>query len=82
MLVPWNRIHAATVELHNLATPWSFHTWAFDLIGPINPPSLGHIWILAATECYTKWVEAITLKRATGPAVANFYQFGSPNAFF
>lgn len=24
------------------------------------------------TECYRKWVEAIALKRATGPVVANF----------
>ncbi|OMO98613.1 reverse transcriptase [Corchorus capsularis] len=32
----------------------------------------GHIWILAATECFTKWVEAVPLKKATGPAVASF----------
>ena len=67
-----NAIHAPAVELHSITTPWPFHTWAFDLIGPINPPSKGYIWILAATECFTKWVEAISLKNATGPAVANF----------
>ena len=42
------------------------------MIGPINPPYKGHIWILVATEYFTKWVEAIFLKKATGPAVANF----------
>lgn len=67
-----NKIHVPTVELHSLATPWPFHNWVFNLIGPINPSSRGNIRVLAATECYTKWVEAIALKRATGPAVANF----------
>ena len=55
-----------------MTTPWLFHTWGLDLIGPINPPSNGYIWILAATEYYTKWVEAIPLKKATGTAIANF----------
>lgn len=44
-----NRIHAPAAELHNLATPSPFHTWAFDLVGPINPPSRENIWILVAT---------------------------------
>uniref|UniRef100_A0A2N9FTM9 Integrase catalytic domain-containing protein n=1 Tax=Fagus sylvatica TaxID=28930 RepID=A0A2N9FTM9_FAGSY len=43
-----------------------------DLIGPINPASGGCIWILVATEYFTKWVEAIPLRKATGAAVANF----------
>uniref|UniRef100_A0A2N9GLY1 Integrase catalytic domain-containing protein n=1 Tax=Fagus sylvatica TaxID=28930 RepID=A0A2N9GLY1_FAGSY len=56
-----------------------------DLIGPINPPSGGYIWILAATEYFTKWVEAIPLRKATGAAVANFIRehiitrFGIPH---
>ena len=54
-----NAIHAPTIKLHNIITPWLFHTWAFDLIGPINLPSKGYTWILAATKCFTKWVEAI-----------------------
>ena len=43
-----------------------------DFIGPINPPSKDHIWILTGTKLFTKWVEAIPLCRAIGPAVANF----------
>lgn len=43
-----------------------------DFIGPITPTSGGAIWILITTEYYTKWVEAIALRRATGDAVANF----------
>lgn len=67
-----NMIHAPVVELHSLETPWPFHTWTFDLIELINPPFRGNIWILAATECHTNWVEAIALKRAIGLVVTNF----------
>ena len=67
-----NAIHAPAVGLYSINTPWPFQTWAFDMIGPINPSSKGYIWILAATECFTKWVEAIPLKKAISPTVANF----------
>uniref|UniRef100_A0A2N9J8Z5 RNA-directed DNA polymerase n=1 Tax=Fagus sylvatica TaxID=28930 RepID=A0A2N9J8Z5_FAGSY len=43
-----------------------------NLIGPINSASGGYIWILVATEYFTKWVEAIPLRKATGVAVENF----------
>ena len=67
-----NLIHTHPTNLQNMMNPWSFHTWGLDLIGPINPPSKGHIWILVAIEYFTKWVEAIPLKNAIGPVVANF----------
>ena len=49
-----------------------FHTWSMDLIGPISPPSRGKIWILAAIENFTKWSEAISLKKATLEALREF----------
>ncbi|CAL8163313.1 unnamed protein product [Prunus armeniaca] len=57
-----------------MRTPWPFHTWGLDLNGTIHPPSDGYIWILTATEYFTKWVEAIPLRKATGAAVSNFIQ--------
>ena len=65
-------IHTPPNVLQDMTTPWPFHTWGLDLIGPINPPSNGYIWILVATEYFTKWVEAMPLKKATGAAIANF----------
>ncbi|KAL5541953.1 hypothetical protein UlMin_009663 [Ulmus minor] len=67
-----NKIHAPSVNLHPVNTPWPFHTWALDLIGPISPPSRGRIWILTATENFTKWAEAVPLKKATSEAIAMF----------
>ena len=42
------------------------------MVGPVNPPLCGYIWILVATEYFTKWVEVVPLQKATGGAVANF----------
>ena len=67
-----NLIHTHPTNLQNMMTPWPFHTWRLDLKGAINPPSMCHIWIPVAIECFTKFVEAIPLKKAIGLAVANF----------
>ena len=67
-----NLIHAPLVDMGSVTSPWPFHTWSIDLIGPISPPSRGKIWIIVATESFTKWSEAITLKKATSEVVRNF----------
>ena len=50
-------IHSQPNVLQDMTTPWPFHTCGHDLIGPINPPFNCYIWILAATEYFTKWVK-------------------------
>ncbi|XP_021833842.1 uncharacterized protein LOC110773621 [Prunus avium] len=67
-----NLSHNPPTLLQDMGTPWPFHTWGLDLIGTIHPPSDGYIWILTATEYFTKWVEAIPLRKATGATIANF----------
>jgi hypothetical protein len=54
-----------------------------DLIGQINPPSSkGHKFVLLATDYFTKWVEAIPLKKVTLENMVDFvkeqiiYRFG------
>ena len=42
------------------------------MVGPVNPPSCEYIWILVATEYFTKWAEAVPPCKVTGGAVANF----------
>jgi len=42
------------------------------LVGSVNPPSRGYIWILVVTEYFIKWMEAVPFCKATGRTVANF----------
>uniref|UniRef100_A0A2N9G179 Reverse transcriptase domain-containing protein n=1 Tax=Fagus sylvatica TaxID=28930 RepID=A0A2N9G179_FAGSY len=49
-----NLIHTHPTSLQNMATPWPFHTWGLDLIGPINPSSGGYIWILCGYRVLLK----------------------------
>ncbi|GLU04004.1 hypothetical protein SLE2022_211710 [Rubroshorea leprosula] len=67
-----NLIHSHPNLLQDMKTPWPFHTWGLDLIGLIHPSSGSYIWILLATEYFTKWVEVVPLSKATGLVVSNF----------
>ena len=42
------------------------------MVGPVNPPSHGYIWILVAMEYFTKWAEVVPFHKVIGGAVANF----------
>ena len=71
--------------LNPIIKPWSFRGWGMDMIGQVNPPtSKGHKWIMAATDYFTKWVEAVPTKNVTARDVVNFvkehiiYHFGIP----
>ena len=59
--------------------------WAIDPINQIYPPaSKGHKFILVPTNYFTKWVEAIPLKKVTSANMIDFvkehivYRFGIP----
>jgi len=71
--------------MNPIIKPWPFWGWAIDLIGQIYPPSSkGHKFILVATDYFTKWVEAIPLKKVTSTNMIDFvkehivYRFGIP----
>jgi hypothetical protein len=64
---------------------WPFRGWGMDMIGKINPPSSrGHQFILAITDYFTKWVEAVPMKLVASKDVINFvkehviHRFGIP----
>ena len=59
--------------MNPIIKPWPFRGWAIDLIGQIYPPSSkGHKFILVATNYFTKWVEAIPLKKVTSANMIDF----------
>jgi hypothetical protein len=71
--------------MNPIIKPWPFRGWGMDMIGKINPPSSKvHQYILAITDYFTKWVEAIPMKTVTSKDVINFikehviHRFGIP----
>ncbi|XP_019197183.1 PREDICTED: uncharacterized protein LOC109191059 [Ipomoea nil] len=76
---------SATRTLHPTVASWPFDAWGLDVVGPITPKSsAGHAYILAATDYFSKWAEAMALKEVKKENVANFlhvhivYRFGIP----
>jgi hypothetical protein len=71
--------------MNPIIKPWPFRGWGMDMIGKINPPSSkGHQFMLAITDYFTKWVEAVPMKSVTSRDVINFvrehviHRFGIP----
>src|SRR5436189_4755094 len=59
--------------------------WGMDIMGPISPPlTRGHRFILAVTDYFSKWAEAIPLREVKTSDVIQFikhhviYRFGVP----
>ncbi|TYK21493.1 uncharacterized protein E5676_scaffold305G00300 [Cucumis melo var. makuwa] len=81
-----NLIHQSLETLHPTVASWSFEAWRLDLVGPITlKSSVGHSYILAATNYFSKWTEAIPLREAKKENVTNFicihiiYRYGIPH---
>jgi ribonuclease HI len=78
--------HLPPVPLHPTVPAWPFDAWGMDVIGPIDPPSSGgHRFILAATDYFSKWAEAVPLREVKSANAINFlerhiiYRFGIPH---
>ncbi|XP_038687483.1 uncharacterized protein LOC119986862 [Tripterygium wilfordii] len=58
-----NFIHQPPEPLHPTVASWPFDAWGLDVVGPITPKSsAGHLYILAATDYFSRWAEALPLK--------------------
>jgi hypothetical protein len=74
--------------LHPIIKPWPFRGWGLDFVGEIHPSSSkGHIFVLVATDYFSKWTEAVLLKIMTHKEVISFvlehivHRFGIPQTF-
>ncbi|KAL0420668.1 UNVERIFIED_CONTAM: hypothetical protein Slati_3089700 [Sesamum latifolium] len=80
-----NFIHQPPEPLHPTVASWPFDAWGLDVVGPITPKSsAGHIYILAATDYFSKWAEAVPLKEVKKETVVDFirvniiFRYGIP----
>jgi hypothetical protein len=49
---------------HLIIKPCLFHSWALNIFDQIHPASSkGHKFVLVATDYFTKWTEAVPLKK-------------------
>jgi hypothetical protein len=63
------------MPLQPVLPDFPFSKWGLDFIGPINLLYLaGQVFILTATEYFTKWVEAIPLKHSQDEHVICFLE--------
>jgi hypothetical protein len=82
----FGKIQMVPTSIMNLIIQqWPFRGWGMDMISKINPPfSKCHQYILAITDHFTKWMEAIPMKSVTSKDVINFikehfiHMFGIP----
>ena len=75
------------MELHSIVKPWPFRGWVVNLIRKIYPTSSKrHNFVLVSTDYFTKWVEAVPLKKAEQKDVIQFikeqiiHRFGIPQS--
>ncbi|KAL2505477.1 Ribonuclease H [Abeliophyllum distichum] len=80
-----NFIHRPPELLHPTIASWPFDAWGLDVIGPITPKSsAGHSYIIAGTDYFSKWAEAMPLREVKKENVADFirsqiiYRYGIP----
>ncbi|XP_049394584.1 uncharacterized protein LOC125858841 [Solanum stenotomum] len=80
-----NFIHQPPEVLHPTIASWPFDAWGLDVVGPLPKSSGGHLYILAATDYFSKWAEVVALKEVKKENVANFirvniiHRFGIPH---
>lgn len=66
-------IHVPPEPLHSVGAYWAFQVWGLDFVRPIHPlSSERHRFILTAVEYFSKWAEAVAIRRQIGDCVAQF----------
>ncbi|XP_071902614.1 uncharacterized protein [Coffea arabica] len=58
-----NFIHQPSEPLHPTVASWPFDAWELDIVELLPKSSGGHIFILAATDYFSKWSEVVLLRK-------------------
>ena len=75
---------AGFAHAHPVNAPWQ--QVSADLVGPLPRSTNGHCWLLNIQDRFTKWVEMLPLRKATGSAIAGalleriIYRHGCPDS--
>ncbi|XP_057488501.1 uncharacterized protein LOC130774471 [Actinidia eriantha] len=80
-------IHQPARDLSPLTSPWPFAQWGMDIVGVLPRAPGNKRFLIAATDYFTKWVEAEPLAQIRETDVVKFIRgnilsrFGIPRAF-
>ena len=81
-----HQIHQPARDLLSLTSPWPFALWGLDIVGPLPAAPGSRKFFIAATDYFTKWVEAEPLATIKEKDVKKFVwqnvitRFGIPKA--
>ncbi|KAL0401718.1 UNVERIFIED_CONTAM: hypothetical protein Slati_4201700 [Sesamum latifolium] len=67
-----NFIHQPPEPLHPTIASWPFDAWSLDVVGPLTKSSTGHLYILAATDYFSKWAKVVPFKEVKKENIADF----------
>ncbi len=56
MHADWHKVPPE--ELRSIYSPWPFHTWGIDILGPFPLAMRQMKYLIVAIEYFTKWIEA------------------------
>jgi len=66
----WHK--APPEELRSIYSPWPFHTWGIDILGPFLLAIRQMKYLIVVIEYFTKWIEAEPVARITTHKVQHF----------
>jgi len=68
--VDWHK--APPKELRSIYSPWPFHTWGIEILGPFPLVIRQMKYLVVAIEYFTKWIEAEPVAQITAHKVQHF----------
>jgi len=66
----WHK--APPEELRSIYSPWPFHTWGIDILGPFPLAIRQMKYLIVTIEYFTKWIEAEPVAQITAHKVQHF----------
>ena len=78
--------NAPAAELRTIPITWPFAVWNLDMVGKLKRSSSGSCeFLLVAIDKFTKWIEALPVRKADGATALKFVRdlvarFGLPHS--
>ncbi|RDX87797.1 Gypsy retrotransposon integrase-like protein 1, partial [Mucuna pruriens] len=65
--------NAPLERLHSITSPWLFHKWGVDILGPFPPAPRQVKYLIVAVDYFTKWIKAKPITTILVEQIKRFY---------